>query len=263
VPVLEFDNQQVYEETINKLNEMTAEEIEAYFESIGFEGAYTLLSRADNELEEIFDIEDSVAFENRLQEYKIKYGDIFKFNDIDLYDASPYLPFTDDNAALIGNVYGYVVVDSTLIEPADTIPTFEVDDYETDNQGALTRIAYGIIQPRFKAYKNASLTIKNGKYKSTMTLGWIIESNTLAIDFVTKKQAFLHKKTVSATHSVRLIIDSANYYNNKMVRCPSKARYVDLNLPLQVVGKTFTAAFIDFKSSCGNATGTLTNIKIY
>ncbi|WP_297641894.1 DUF4848 domain-containing protein [Bacteroides sp.] len=66
MPVLHFKDEQTYNETIVKLNEMDKEERDAYFKTIGFDGAYTIWNHADEELEQIFEIEDSTRFENEI-----------------------------------------------------------------------------------------------------------------------------------------------------------------------------------------------------
>ena len=49
--------------------------------------------------------------------------------------------------------------------------------------------APGPIQPGWKEFKNASLTIKKGKYKSTMTIGRIVNGHSLAISLPNKKES--------------------------------------------------------------------------
>ena len=65
--VLKFKDYNVYQETLNKLQGMSLEKKEAFFNDLGFRGAYSSLKEADDELDKIFDIEDDNAF---LEAYK-------------------------------------------------------------------------------------------------------------------------------------------------------------------------------------------------
>ncbi len=143
MPVLHFKDEQACNETIAKLNEMDKEERETYFKNIGFDGAYTIWNHADEELEQIFEIEDSIRFEKEISSYKEKYDNIFAFNTVDTYDATPYLTFTDDDLSLVGNIKGYVVIGNTLKMPENNTPTFDVDDEVAHMQiNSIQRFSY-------------------------------------------------------------------------------------------------------------------------
>ena len=60
--------------------------------------------------------------------------------------------------SLVGNIKGYVVIGNTIKMPKNNTRTFDVDD-----EVATTAVALGPIEPGFK---NAVLSIKNGKYSS-------------------------------------------------------------------------------------------------
>lgn len=250
MPVLHFKDELAYNETIKKLNEMDKEERDNYFKELGFNGAYTLWNRADSELEQIFEIEDEVEMGKQIDEYKEKYNNLFSFNTIDTYDVTPYLTFTDDNLSLVGNIKGYVVIGNTLKMPKDNTPTYDMDD-----EVALTAAVPGPIQPGFKGFKNASLTIKNGKYKSTMTIGRIVNGNSFAVEFATKKKQFLWKKSVSASYSAELEMQSSKFHHKNVVLCPKGYKVSILNLPIETVGNVFNALVTNFKSSRGNTVG--------
>lgn len=259
MPVLHFKDEQAYNETIAKLNEMNKEERDTYFKTIGFDGAYTIWNHADEELEQIFEIEDSIRFENEISNYKEKYDKIFAFNTIDAYDATPYLTFTDDNLSLVGNIKGYVVIGNTLKMPGNNTPTFDVDD-----EVATAAVAPGPIEPGFKGFKNAALSIKNGKYKSTMTIGRIVNGNSFAVEFVTKKKQFLWKKSVSASYSAELEMQSSKFHHKNVVICPNGCKVSILNLRIETVGNVFNAHVRNFKCSRGNSLGnqSFNNIRV-
>lgn len=260
--VLQFKDEATYTSTLNKVKNMSVEEKSTYFKKLGFNGAYQILGKADNELDSIFDIENRDAFEKELASFKSKYNGILTFNTDDEYDATPYLQFTDDDMALIGNIQGYVVIGNKLVAPKLSEPTFDNDNDSTD--AVLTRATTGPIQPGFKAFKNSSLTIKNGKYKSTMTIGRIVNGNSFCVEFVTKKKQFLWKKSVKASYTAVLEMSSSKFYHKNTVLCPYGKRWSILNLPIETVGTTFNATVTNFKSSRGNATGSATfkNIRV-
>lgn len=252
MPVLRFKDEQAYNETITKLNEMDKEGRDAYFKKLGFNGAYTIYNNADEELEQIFEIEDSIRFEKEISRYKEKYNNIFVFNTIDTYDATPYYTFTDNNLSLVGNIKGYVVIGNILKMPENNTPTFDVDNEVTATVAAA---APGPIEPGFKSFKNASLSIKNGKYKSTMTIGRIVNGNSFAVEFVTKKKQFLWKKSVSASYTADLEMQSAKFHHKNIVFCPNGCKVSILNLPIETVENVFNARVVNFKCSRGNTVG--------
>ena len=165
MPVLHFKDEQVYSETLRQLKNMTENERFTYFQQLGFERAYLLWEQADKELDKIFDMEseDSHLVQKQINTYKDKYSSMFSFNTVDLFDVTPYFVFTDNDLSLLGNIKGYVVIGNKLRRPKHGYPT-----YDLDTLLSVTRAAGPApIEPGFKRFKDASLTIKNGKYKST------------------------------------------------------------------------------------------------
>ena len=116
MPVLRFKDQQAYEDVINNLKNMDQEYILKYFKELGFDGAYSLWHTADAELDIIFDLKDSIEICNAIEAFKEKHAKTFSFDPNDQFDVTPYLNFTDNEMALIGNIAGYVVIGETLIE---------------------------------------------------------------------------------------------------------------------------------------------------
>ena len=186
MPVLHFKDEQVYSETLRQLKNMTENERFTYFQQLGFEGAYILWEQADRELDKIFDMEsdDSHLIQEMINTYKDKYSDIFSFNTVDLFDVTPYFTFTDNDLSLLGNIKGYVVIGNSLRGPKYDYPTYDLDEVVSATRAAEPTP----IEPGFKGFKDASLTIKNGKYKSTMTIGRIVNGNSFAEEFKTKKK---------------------------------------------------------------------------
>lgn len=260
MPVLHFPNEQVYNQTIEKLSNMTKEDRDTYFEKLGFEGAYTLWNRADEELEQIFDTEDTLKIEKLINDYKVKYDNVFSFNTIDTYDVTPYFTFTDNELSLVGNIKGYVVVGNTLKAPEVSTPTYDVDD-----EAVSTRALYaGPVEPGFKGFKNASVGIKNGKYRSTMTIGRIINGNSFAVEFKTKKKVMFWSKSVAAGYSADLTMDSSKFHHKNRVFCPYGKEVAILNLRIETVGNVFDAKVENFTSSRGKTVGKkdFKNIKV-
>ena len=255
--VLKFKDQETYNETVKALSTMSSEEVVGFFNKIGFDGAYTALEKANQELDVIFEIEDEELLGREIAAFKEKYKDSFEFNQDDKYDATPYLKFTDKSNELVGNLAGYVVIGNTLKKPE-----LEYPEYKLDNENVV--MAAGTIEPGFKAFKNASLTIKNGGVKSTMTIGRIVNGNSFAIQFKSKKKQLLWWKSVSASYSMNYAMTSSIFHNSNVVTCPKGAKYTILWVPIEAVGNVFNAEVTNFKSSKGNAVGnkTFNNLQV-
>lgn len=253
MPVLRFKDEESYIRILNKLDKMSEEEKTAYFTELGFEGAFTLWNQADEELENIFEEENSSRMEQDIHKFKEKYSGMFAFNTTDTYDVTPYFKFTDENLALVGNIAGYVVIGNRLKTAKNMTPTYDSGEPE----GSMTdySINPGPIQPGFKDFKNASLTIKNGKYKSTMTIGRIVNGNSFAVKFITKKKVLFWHKKVKSGYSAVLAMHSSKFNHRNNVFCPYGKEIVILNLPIETVGNVFDADVDNFTSSRGNAKG--------
>lgn len=261
--VLQFKDEYAYKRTLCKLESMTDQQRVEYFNSLGFKGAYYLLNKANEELDSIFNIEERNAFEDRLNAFMKKYEGKISFNPDDQYDVTPFMNFTDEETCMVANQDGYVVIGDRLISPKQNTPSFNEGTYILISD-ATRASAPGPIEPGFKAFKNSSITIANDSKKSTMTIGRIVNGNSFAIEFVTKKKQFLWKKSVSASYSATLEMNSPIFHHINNVTCPKGAKWVILNLPIELVGNNFDAIITNFKSSCGETTGNaeLKNIQV-
>ena len=184
-------------------------------------------------------------------------GDVYKRQQ---YDLTPYLNFTDKELSITGSTNGYVVIGNSLKKADNAHPTY--DDYTvvmTNDIQASRAGAPGPIQPGWKEFKNASLTIKKGKYKSTMTIGRIVNGHSLAISFQTKKKVVLWNKSINTNYSIEsLSFNSPQFnYSNKVIG--PRSGVCILNLPPEKVGKTFDSTVKNFQSGkCGDARGNQT-----
>lgn len=263
MPVLHFKDEKVYHQTVAKLSEMNAEERDAYFKGLGFEGAYMLWKQADDELEQIFENEDTLQLDRQINEYKIKYERLFSFNTMDEYDVTPYFSFTDEELSLVGNIKGYVVIGNELKTPLN-----EALDYDYEVEATIsTRAAISIEnKPKFVPFKKGSYSITNENYKSTMTIGRMSDSNSLAVIFNTKKVAVFWTKRANANYSVNLFFHSAKVKHSKKYKidCPSGKEIFVLDLPVQDLGNPFDAEVFGFKCSVGKKNGNtfLGNIQV-
>ena len=262
MPVLQFKDEASYQLTLNKLKSLSDSERAAYMKHLGFKSAEQTLSEADEELDALFDVDDEVTFKKGLLNFKHKYQSILAFDKSDTLDITPYLTFTDSTKNIIGNVMGYVVIGNRLVDPQKSTPDFS-DAYTSVVKVKTRAVDMGPIEPGFRSFGGTSLSVKNGKYKSTMTLGRIVNGDSFAIEFITKKKQFLWKKKVKASYSLNLEMVSPIYHNSNAVVCPKNAVCI-LNLPLELVGNKFDAIVTDFKSSRGNATSSITfkNIQV-
>lgn len=249
-PVLRFKDEQAYNQTVLDLKSMTDEEKSAYFKDLGFDGAFVLLHSADEEADRILDNDDENVIREQVKGFKEKYSTSMSFNPDDPYDITPYLNFTDADLALVGNADGYVVIGDRLQKAKKDYPAF-------DNREVVSTLANpGPIEPGWKEFKNASLTIKKGKYKSTMTIGRIVNGNSLAVNFTTKKKVLFWNKSVNTNYTIgSLAFHSSKFNYSNRVACPRSAVCI-LNLPIETVGMTFDADVKDFQSGkCGNVKG--------
>lgn len=258
--VLRFRDLETYRKVLSKLSSMTDEEKTFYFQEIGFDGAFTVLQSANNEADLILDSDDLNDIETKANEYKNKYSSILSFNPEDQYDLTPYLNFTDKELSIIGSTNGYVVIGNSLKKADNAYPTY--DDYTvtmTDDIQASRAGVLGPIQPGWKEFKNASLTIKKGKYKSTMTIGRIVNGHSLAINFRTKKKVLFWNKSVNTNYSIEsLSFNSPQFnYSNKVIGF--RSGICMLNLLPEKVGKEFDSTVKNFQSGkCGDARGNQT-----
>lgn len=114
MPVLKFKNEQVYEQTLTKVSDMTYEQRLVFFKSLNFEGAFTTLYKADMKLDKIFDIEDENEFLTAYADFKKEYDGVFVYNSENQYDLSPYYSFDDEKAELLGNINGAVIIGNNV-----------------------------------------------------------------------------------------------------------------------------------------------------
>lgn len=250
MPVLHFRNEQVYLQTITKLNEMSVEERNAYFKELGFDGAYTLWNQADEELDQIFDNADTLQMEKLIGEYKIKYERLFSFNTNDIYDVTPYFSFTDNELSLVGNIKGYVVIGNDLKVPQNNMPTYGMDETAVATRGAIS----GKNRPDFVGFQKATISVKNENAISTMTIGRM--ANSFAVLFNTKKKVALWKKRVKTDYSATLYLHSTKVYKSKhYIVSPYGMEIFILDLNIETIGNTFDADVDNFKCSIGTKIG--------
>lgn len=192
--VLKFKDAAAYNTTVEMLRDFSAEEKEAYFKKLGFEGAYVTLKKADDELDKIFDIEDDDEFLKEVEKYKEKYDGLFVYNDTDKYDLSPYLPFEDEELKLVGNNKGYVVVGDELYSPEKSNDTHlqlskkGLDPYEQSN---LKRYLVGL----------GTAVIYEGKYRSDFSVGFHRLTGMFLIRCASQKNKGLWKGRCAASYT--------------------------------------------------------------
>lgn len=196
-PILIFDDTLAYNNTIKKLREMTEPQRQKFYAEIGFESASLLLDWADDELDDIFELEvDSVTFVNEIKNYREKYNGPFKFNKIDTLDITPALRFKDPNLALVSNIDGLVVIGDSLITPKDD------DENIGSANNSPFRPSHGMVNINNVHYTEITspLKTKKGKYTSSITMGFDEESGWYVVKTVTKKKRWIFKKKVKTRH---------------------------------------------------------------
>lgn len=209
--VLKFSDQAAYDKIVSKLAGMTVSQKDAFFKNLGFIGAYSELSKADSELDKIFDIEDDKVFIDSVSKFKAKYAGMFVFNDSDKYDLSPYLPFTDNDLELVGNINGLVMIGNKVIAPGNQTPHYY--DFLEASPSIHTRAMSG---DNYIGYAVSTFMIKQGKYQSTIQLGVGSNSGDLMIRFASQKKKKLWKRRHNCDYTVDKItiggFSKNNYY---------------------------------------------------
>lgn len=161
--VLSFKDEDSYNQTVAQLKAMSEDERLDYFKKIGFEGAYTIISRADSELESIFDMDaiDSLAVNSKIKGFLEKYKNVLVFNEEDEFDVTPSLSFDGEDIKLVGSLNGYVIIDNTLYQgdPGK-------DSSESESDDGISKMPYN---GYFIEYDNVS--VKNGSYTSYFRIG--------------------------------------------------------------------------------------------
>jgi hypothetical protein len=173
--ILKFKDQAAFDRTLAKVKEMDDSSKRAFFNEIGFDGAYMLLDKADEELDHAFDLAeatDSITGVKIIRDCVAKYDGILKFSETDLSDVTPSLPFADDKAELLGNKDGNVMIGDKLVAP----------------QAAPGPVYNG----GFIKYK-AEVKVKNGHYTSYFRLGRI--GQNMAFELETYKRILGIKKS--------------------------------------------------------------------
>lgn len=200
--ILKFEDKKSYNETLEKIKRMDEAEKNSYFKQIGFEGAYTILKRADDELDIIFDMEetDTIAVAGKIEEYLRKYDRVLSFNDSDRYDVTPSVKFKGENIELVGSVNGYVIIGDSLYqgEPYASITG------EKLNSKSPANIPYN---GHFIEYKNVNVT--NKKYKSFLRIGRMGQS--IAFKTETYRTILIWKKhDKGCRYAAKLTISAKN-----------------------------------------------------
>lgn len=173
--ILKFKDQTAFDRTLAKVKEMNDSEKRVFFNEIGFDGAYMLLNKADEELDYAFDLAetvDSISGVKIIRDCVAKYDGILKFSDTDLSDVTPCLPFSDEKAELLGNSKGEIMIGNQLVAP----------------QAAPGPVYNG----SFITYK-AEVKVKNGKYTSYFRLGRI--GQNMAFELETYRRIIGIKKS--------------------------------------------------------------------
>jgi hypothetical protein len=173
--ILKFKDKAAFERTLSKVKAMDDSSKHAFFNEIGFDGAYILLDNADEELDHAFDLAeatDSITGVKIIRDCVAKYDGILKFSDSDLSDVTPSLPFSDEKAELLGNFEGRVMIGNQIVSPqAAPAPAYDGS---------------------FIKYK-AEVTVKNDHYTSYCRLGRM--GQNMAIELETYKRIFGFKKS--------------------------------------------------------------------
>lgn len=199
MPVLHFQNEQAYEYILSQLQDMTMDEKVAFFEELGFEGAFMYMRNADEELDEIFDIEDDNTFLEAFNNYKTKHDGVLVFKDEEEYDLTPSFTFENEEMELLGNIAGYVVIGDELVDSdegicddEDYIPSTPGNE-NSNNVGAGINYGQGPLVSKFMPLRQI-IKIRKGKYSSTLEIGYDNISHNMLLHFVSHKHKTLYTR---------------------------------------------------------------------
>lgn len=238
-PILQFKDEAAYNRITEELKGKTAEERVAYFEKLGFNGAYRQLMQADDELEQIFEnVDDSIQFIKEITKFKSKYGSKFFFDEIYTLNATPYLNFNDEKLSLVGNILGMAVVGNEIIRPSNSSPAKSMYGYRfIDSKGKSGR------------FTNIYKIKKHTKRYSSMIFGFVDTFGTIAIRFESEwKKFFVTRKVYKdVSYSGYIKIGDDNF--RQFTWSEKDGPFINLGLPIKYYLPSFKAEIKDFKSS--------------
>lgn len=244
--VLQFKSQEVYDSIIAKLKSMSDSERKAYFDNLGFKGAYTTLQDADEELDKIFDSEeDSLTICRRIENYLLKHQDTLAFNEEDPTDVTPNLTFEDEDAAIVGSVNGYVVIGNEVKLPEESkvsIPEVSAKKTKANPQP--------VYSGKFIKFDRCTLEIKNKKYRSTISMGRM--GSFMAFRTETfKKILFFKKKDNNVGHNCVVILTRGN--NKAVINVRTKNGNFRTGISAYDYSPVFNVTMQNFWSTRGSA----------
>lgn len=233
LPILQFKDEASYSSVVNKLKNMSEEERTDFLKKHGFENAEMFYTKADKELDELFEINDSSSFVKALNDFKVKYKKFLSLNNNNKYDVTPHLFFNDTDRMIVGNQLGYVVIGNKIQAPKNSVSNVSRDVYQINNDGKLAKAP---IENKFIPFEHGSMLVKNGKIRSFFNVGTIHYSGTLAVKLKSLKKNFVWNKEVKYVHQVDFEIKSSKYNNRFFVSKDYGYHEQDLFVPLRTVG---------------------------
>lgn len=228
--VLKFRDQEQCDSLCSELQEMSEEEKEAYFEKIGFEGSFSLMQKAEKEVDDIFEEAyegklDSIQMAEKIDAYKEKYAGIFDFSREGDEDCTPQYRFSDQKAQLLGATRGEVVIGEKVVMP----------------QYVTLEIPY---TGEFICYEKSEVKLKGrSNYNSYFHLGKV--GRTLFFKVVTYKQKFAHKVfDKECLHTGHLKVVGSKYTLDSPFTTPGA--YCNTQIPLEVMSPYMNLELTDF-----------------
>ena len=205
-PILVFDDNVVYEKTIKNLLNMTDVQRQKFYAKIGFESASHILSKADKELDDIFDIEDSTTFSTKVAEYMQKYDGVFSFENEEDDDITPNLKFHNPQKALVANLDGLVVIGDSIVSVSEELGVKPVSQVQSQGPPSWTAVD-------FQKAPGCELKNKHGKYRSIIYIGYDKHTKWVIAYFRTYRKVLGFKKKKPTRHFANVTIS----YNNKVL----------------------------------------------
>lgn len=113
---LKFKNEKVYAATLNRLINSSQNQKEKFLDSLSFQSQFTSLNLADLELNNICETDNKEAFKKNYLAFKQKYENVFMFNNLDIYDLSPYSKLINSENELFANEQGIFFIGDSLVK---------------------------------------------------------------------------------------------------------------------------------------------------
>ena len=236
--ILQFKDYAAFERTMAKLGSSSTEQKIKFAKDLGFTSAFAYLTSTDQALDALLDLDNDEEIRKGYEKIKKSTQGYITFSTSDKYDLTPDLQFSDEGLSPIQNKEGYFAIGNKLFSKMIS---------------AVTRGPIGPMEPVFEKFNNASAVIKQGRYRSDVTLGIDRNSGLFMLRFASQKKKRFWKKRYSTDYKVDATLGTATY---NLVEDNPRWEGVVIRFILPYFnskvfrGQTVNFSFENFKSGC-------------